>query len=112
ASCCCCCCCCCSCVVGGAAPASSCAGAADVVKPTRTAPRPARQALTRFDGHVFGGVVRCFLRDGNIMGMVLPNRCGGNLNESRLGSQFSDCLDTEISHAGPQPPDQLVEEAA
>ena len=56
----------------------------------------------------FGGVIRCFLRDRNVMWMALPNAGRGDLDESRFRAQFFDRLRAAVAHAGPQSADQLI----
>ena len=43
---------------------------------------PARARLAAVDRRILRRVVRCFLRDRNVMGMTLPYTCGRDLNES------------------------------
>lgn len=56
----------------------------------------------------FHRIVRRFLRDGNIMRMVLPHRRSRDPQESAFCPQLLDGLDTEIPHPGPQATNQLV----
>lgn len=41
--------------------------------------------------------------------MTLPDRCGRDLQETRVGPEFANRFDPEIPHAGSQSPDELVE---
>jgi hypothetical protein len=61
-----------------------------------------------------GAVVRRFMRDRDIMRMVLPHRRGADEDETSISSQFgaSCSIDrpcTQISHPRSQPADQLVD---
>ncbi len=57
---------------------------------------------------MFWTVVWCFLRNGNVMGMILSDTCGRNFNEPGFPPQFVDRSSAAVTHACTQPADQLI----
>src|SRR5204863_1301822 len=56
------------------------------------------------------GIVWCFLRNENVMGMALLYGRAAHQNETGPRAQFLDIPGSTIAHAGPQAADQLIHE--
>ena len=65
--------------------------------------------LIRFVPVSFRAVVRCFLRNRDVMRMVLPDRCRRHFDKPRVVSQLIDRSRSYVSHPRSQSADQLVD---
>src|SRR5687768_15708632 len=66
--------------------------------------------LSPFPVVVLGAVVGRFLRDRNVMGVVLPHGGGRDLNEPRVRTQLLNGFGSAISHSGSETSDKLIDE--
>ncbi len=53
-------------------------------------------------------VIGCFLRDGDVMWMVLPHGRGRHFDKSSNGAKLGDGFGTTVPHSSAEPADELV----